>query len=547
VDLSGLYSTGEVRLVGVPEPSTLAMVPFAALVLGIGIGAFREEYWNRRKRRDPSSLFSVTSSSAIGLRVWLAAFVLGAPAVLANESAKYTPLIINGRPENRIDLVVIGDGYTSGQLATEYRPHVNSLVDYMLGPPEGGLFARYRNFFNVHEVAVASNESGADAHRFNGPFRDTALGAAYYYDGSRPQYMVIHSGDADGVAAQAVPREVWDDTDVRIALVNDTTYGGSGGTWATYAAGNSSALDIAIHEIGHSFGGLADEYVTVASPYAGAEPHESNVTTGTDKWDRWLGYVDPDHPQLGPVDYYEGGRYHQFGIYRPTRTSRMHDVHRPWNAISRETIIGRIYREVRPLDDWLASAETLVNPQNLWVDAVDADVFAFEWSIDGEPVSGTAGEILDVSALRLSPGEHNIQVRVYDRLLDHAFTGDSLDWWRKEDSSPLQQHVEWTIRSTLAGDYNGDGLVKQGDLDLVLSNWGRPASPPPAGWVEDLPVGVISQSHLDPVLLNWGRTSESVTAASAAAAASIPEPGTASLVAVALGVLGCCGFRSRSG
>ena len=56
----------------------------------------------------------------------------------------------------------------------------------------------------------------------------------------------------------------------------------------------------------------------------------------------------------------------------------------------------------------------------------------------------------------------------------------------------------------IAGDYNGDGFVSQGDLDLVLLNWGADAGSAPAEWVNDLPEGTISQDELDDVLLNWG-------------------------------------------
>ena len=56
-----------------------------------------------------------------------------------------------------------------------------------------------------------------------------------------------------------------------------------------------------------------------------------------------------------------------------------------------------------------------------------------------------------------------------------------------------------------AGDYNGNGVVEQGDLDLVLLNWGYSISNPPAiGWANDLPTGAIDQGELDRVLLNWG-------------------------------------------
>ncbi len=74
----------------------------------------------------------------------------------------------------------------------------------------------------------------------------------------------------------------------------------------------------------------------------------------------------------------------------------------------------------------------------------------------------------------------------------------------------------------LVGDYNGNGQVEQGDLDLVLQNWGddTDAAGVPAGWVNDLPDGLIDQGELDGVLLNWG-----ATAVPSFGEASVPEPG----------------------
>ncbi len=87
----------------------------------------------------------------------------------------------------------------------------------------------------------------------------------------------------------------------------------------------------------------------------------------------------------------------------------------------------------------------------------------------------------------------------------------------------------------LAGDYNGSGQVEQGDLDLVLQNWGVDATAgPPAGWVNDLPEGLIEQTELDGVLQNWGSS-----ASPDFAAAAVPEP-TASLI-----VLGCVCLTRR--
>ncbi len=85
--------------------------------------------------------------------------------------------------------------------------------------------------------------------------------------------------------------------------------------------------------------------------------------------------------------------------------------------------------------------------------------------------------------------------------------------------------------SALAGDYNASGQVEQGDLDLVLQNWGldTDANGPPAGWLADLPSGQIEQSELDGVLQNWG-----ATAVPGFSGSAVPEPGAA-----AVGLLGC--------
>ena len=88
------------------------------------------------------------------------------------------------------------------------------------------------------------------------------------------------------------------------------------------------------------------------------------------------------------------------------------------------------------------------------------------------------------------------------------------------------------------GDYNASGLVEQGDLDLVLLNWGKDGSTPPDGWTNDLPSGAIDQEELDGVLLNWGQTSMPAASAQATSAVSVPEPATWMLAMA--GILAAC-------
>jgi T5SS/PEP-CTERM-associated repeat protein len=92
-----------------------------------------------------------------------------------------------------------------------------------------------------------------------------------------------------------------------------------------------------------------------------------------------------------------------------------------------------------------------------------------------------------------------------------------LSWLVSYSSSDVVLSV--AAGSALVGDYNGNGTVEQADLDLVLLNWGGAGSPPPAGWVNDLPEGLIDQGELDGILLNWGNSAPAALGASA-----VPEP-----------------------
>ncbi len=87
----------------------------------------------------------------------------------------------------------------------------------------------------------------------------------------------------------------------------------------------------------------------------------------------------------------------------------------------------------------------------------------------------------------------------------------------------------------LLGDYNNSGQVEQGDLDLVLQNWGSDtdADGVPDGWTNDLPDGVIDQGELDGVLQLWGSTA----AAPSFAGAAVPEPGSLGFLAAGAGGL----------
>jgi len=91
----------------------------------------------------------------------------------------------------------------------------------------------------------------------------------------------------------------------------------------------------------------------------------------------------------------------------------------------------------------------------------------------------------------------------------------------------------------IPGDYDGDDFVGQGDIDLVLLNWGADVSAsPPAGWTTNLPTGSVDQDELDSVLLNWGN-------AAPVGASAVPEPASWSIVLLILGA--AAAWRRRAG
>lgn len=372
-------------------------------------------------------------------------------------------VIDNGSSANRVDMIFIGDGYTASQLDNEYLSHLQSTVDHFFSNGQDP-FPRYASYFNVHRVNIASNESGADKP-LDDVFVDTALDASYSWGGNVERCLYFNTGKANAAVATALSGTSID-IDMRIGLVNDAKYGGCGGQWAVLAGANSAAPEIALHEVGHSFGQLADEYWSSGGTYDGSEKSNVNLTISpsTGKWDRWVDYEDPDNPTIGKIGYYEGGGYNEFGLYRPSDNSKMRSLNRPFDAISREQFIKKIYEEVDPLDGWLDNTNELDSPTSLWVDSVDENVIAVEWFIDGISL-GVLGESLDIGSLGLAEGSYTAEALAYDSILDFSNTGLSLDWWRYEDSSLLRQSVVWNFNVSAVPEPNSIAVM------AMLGGW----------------------------------------------------------------------------
>jgi IgA Peptidase M64/von Willebrand factor type A domain len=251
-------------------------------------------------------------------------------------------LVDHGPDGPRWNLVIVGDGYRAGELA-QYHTDVQTFIDRIYNTPP---FDELWCGINVHRIDVVSTESGADDPTLCGG--GTGATPNTYFDSTfcslwgstrLDRLLTINSALAQSVALARVP-----DVDQVLCIVNSSKYGGSGGDVATCSTHAQSA-EIAIHEIGHSAFGLADEYEDGGTA-SGTEPGEPNVTfdpnRATNKWrdlvaattpmpsscygDCAAGCTPPATPApAGAVGAYEGAFYVHCGAYRPLPSCYMRD------------------------------------------------------------------------------------------------------------------------------------------------------------------------------------------------------------------------------
>jgi hypothetical protein len=227
-----------------------------------------------------------------------------------------------GPSSERFDLVIVGDGYTSSEMGL-LRQHAQAKWDEIAATAP---WSTHRASVNVWLVEVVSAQSGVDNDPTQGISRNTALDM-YFWCGGIERLLCLNETKAKQYAAQAPA------VDAIVAVGNTTKYGGAGyPSLATVSGGNARAGQIAIHELGHSVGGLADEYWTAGTTYTGAEPREPNVTksSGCAKWSAYLGRATPDG---GVIGCHQGGHQYANGIYRPSQDSLMRTLGKPFNLV----------------------------------------------------------------------------------------------------------------------------------------------------------------------------------------------------------------------
>lgn len=235
-------------------------------------------------------------------------------------------LLHNDSPEKCIDVAILAEGYTLQEMQAFYEDADIACKSIFDHEP----FKSMKKRFNVVAVASPSTDSGVSVPRLN-EWKHTAFGShfsTFYSD----RYLTTSRVKAIHDALAGIPYEHI------IILANTEEYGG-GGIYNSYTlttAHHPMFRPVVVHEFGHSFGGLADEYfydndVMTDTYPLDIEPWEQNISTQVDFAAKWKDMLSENTPvptpaevsENYPIGVYEGGGYSAKGIFRPAENCRM--------------------------------------------------------------------------------------------------------------------------------------------------------------------------------------------------------------------------------
>jgi len=368
---------------------------------------------------------------------------------LRGQATFYT-ILTNGPASNRLNIVFLSEGYTSGQLAKFLADATNAVNIFLTNQP----FAEYRPYFNAYAISVPSMESGSD-HPISVISRNTYFNSTYgfsdYIISIPPNDFDTNYNNGQG-KVDALLNTNMPACDLAVLLVNDLVVGGSdGGGRTAIASINSAASDFVVHESGHVLANLGDEYST---PYPFPDIEEPNTTRETNrvaiKWNAWISTNTPvPTPATGPyvniVGLFEGAHYHSTGWYRPKYNCKMGNYSSPFCEVCSEALVLSLYRQVRPIDLFtppttnLSVTTTQALNFALTVLQPTGHALGIQWMTNGIALPGATNSVLTLLPAALANGTNTITARVID----------STPLVRTDTSNLLSQTLTWNVTVNL--------------------------------------------------------------------------------------------------
>ena len=342
-------------------------------------------------------------------------------------------IFYNGNINKLINMVILSDGYTSAEMGT-FITDANSMVSNIFAQQP---FKEYKNYFNVFAIKVPSPTSGIN-HPNSAP--DCSGYSVPVISGKNPYFGTVF--DAFNIHRLVVPINVvsiatvmannFPSYDQIFVLANSPYYGGSGGDVAT-ATTDASSSEVAIHEIGHSFAGLSDEYWAGAS-YAAEKPNMTQQSSASlVKWKNWLNINN-----IGIYLYESTTNW-----YRPHQNCKMRYLSVPFCSVCAETFIEKIHSLTNPIYSYLPAAtilnvgDTIIKFSTVLLNPIP-NTLKRNWTVNGTSRAANQ-DSLSVSTTALA-NNSTIKLTVLDTT---ALT--------KSNAHPTAHlySVTWTIKKTL--------------------------------------------------------------------------------------------------
>ena len=332
----------------------------------------------------------------------------------------------HGDPKNRVNYLILADGYTAETVETTLKAHIEAAFKRRFEHESGEPYGRYRNFVNICVMKAISQTDGIG----KGP---TA------FDGGNggDRLAAVNETKVNAYIKANVPATF--EVDWKAVVLNQNKWENTGSYLMLWSGAGDDAAGAALHEGGHGFHQLADEYGSQtgcqkqaascgASGNAEAEVNSAgNCTTTDGKWDLWLGTTQkglkvPDMGATGMQGTWEGSRYVGTGQYRPSCNSMMNSLFggadltkipldTSFNSVSREQMIFSIWRAVKPIDSVEPPEGDANDPAALVVNVVDPAVINVDWTIDGVT---TVNGGTSFSTAALAAGTHVVSAKAYD-------------------------------------------------------------------------------------------------------------------------------------
>ncbi|WP_344525654.1 M64 family metallopeptidase [Streptomyces albiaxialis] len=348
------------------------------------------------------------------------------------------PIKEAGPADAKVDVVFIGDGYTAGQQEDFHADVRRNWEEVAKVEP----YAQYKDLFNVWAVDAHSQDSGVSGDPTSEVRKNTALGSYFWCD-NMERLLCVDENKVEAYASKAA------DPDLVIVLSNTTKYGGAGYNnisspsgydgIATASSDNAQAVQLVVHESGHSFGKLADEYWYGEGRHTGPEPTEPNLSTLSaeqmaaqrTKWYRWLGQ---DSPDGGKVGTFEGGGCCARGVNRPTENSIMRTLGREFNLPGREAMIAGFHKHAPAVTSTTSTNRQLRGDKRIRIEA--SQKARVRWYVDGDEVRKARGE------RSVTPGT----LRVPDDGRTHAVTVRASDPTEAVRDPKLRELLNGTLK-----------------------------------------------------------------------------------------------------